>query len=442
MSTQGLYNNTTTTTPGDDTTHEVEVDKVQVNVFFDGTLNNYYNVNQADEATRMKYGGDDTSYENALSNVARMWEPMGKEADEPDLGIYVQGMGTTQFQSDSVVGYALGEGETGIRTRAQEVFEPLKSLVAKKRNKQALPAILELNVFGFSRGAATARHFVHLLRDQAERAKQFPKNWGNVVIQVNFVGLFDTVSSEGVYYGNDVRDLGLRFADDAAHRVFHLVALDEYRENFSDTTIASACEAKTNVNGSRAGMGFELGIPGAHSDVGGGYICDFGKQEKEKRSLPPTTSTYADRARAADVRGPQSFVYEQGWYQATDCPNAKWPWLHERKVTGDYSKVALSLMVDMAEKNTTAQYAAKLEFEAQEPKIAAVQTALRALVKAQAFVPAKPTRLNWELNKELGDEAAKEFRYNYLHLSLNVGKTGMAPRYKDGNTLERHHEPG
>ena len=64
---QGFYNNQTVTTPGDDTQHIVTVDKVQANVYFDGTLNNYYNVEQANDAIRQQYGGGETSYDNGLS---------------------------------------------------------------------------------------------------------------------------------------------------------------------------------------------------------------------------------------------------------------------------------------------------------------------------------------------------------------------------------------
>lgn len=367
---------------------------------------------------------------------------MGKERDGPDLGIYIEGMGSTKFQSDDLMGYAFGTGKTGIRERAQSVFEPLKNLVMKKRGDDGLPAVMEINVFGFSRGAATARHFVHRLRDSTDRAEQFSKSWSGVIIQVNFVGLFDTVSSEGMYYKNDVQDLGLHFEDDAARRVFHLVALDEYRENFSDTTIASACEAKTTVQGARVGMGFEMGVPGAHSDVGGGYTCEVGKPVVEERILPPTEIINKGYGQTVTSLGPQAFVYAQGCYQASDCIKRDWPWRHEREVTGDYYKLSLSLMTDMAEKHTTAQYAAKVDVVSQVPRIAAMQSTLRALLKEQAFVHGKPFRLNWELNKELGDEEAKDFRRNYLHLSINLKKAGMGPRYKDSNTLERHHEPG
>lgn len=108
--TQGLHEHTTVTTPGDDTQHVVEVDKVQVNLFFDGTFNNYYNVTTEDAGIRRQYGGENTSYDNGLSNVARMWEALDRESDGPDLGVYIDGIGTTRLQADSLRGrrWALG----------------------------------------------------------------------------------------------------------------------------------------------------------------------------------------------------------------------------------------------------------------------------------------------------------------------------------------------
>ena len=442
--TQGLYQHSTTTTPGNDTQHVVEVDKVQANLFFDGTLNNYFNVTTEDHEVRQQHGGEDTSYENALSNVARMWEPMHLDPDGPDIGVYIEGMGTTRDQSDSLKGYAMGTGETGITSRAQQAFEPLKAIVADKRGKQGLPAILELNIYGFSRGAATGRHFVSLLRNREEIAKHFTDDWSRVRVQVNFVGLFDTVSSEGVAYGNDVDDLGLRFVDDAAQRVFHLVALDEYRENFSLTTIASACQATSLNDGVRVPMGCELGIPGAHSDVGGGYSSGTDKSEApEVRDLPATKHT-AGRGGSGTVRGPRDFVYAKGWYGSQDKQQSFWhPDRHQRQVQGDYYKVGLSIMVDMAEKYTVLAYSDRFKalMQAQTPEVAQVQAQLRAYAKSKVFAPSEARQLHWSLDKQLGPERAKAFRRLYLHLSISTG-VGMGPRYKNNTELERQYVAG
>ncbi|MFY8042040.1 MAG: phospholipase effector Tle1 domain-containing protein, partial [Rhodoferax sp.] len=164
---------------------------------------------------------------------------------------------------------------------------------------------------------------------------------------------------------------------DAARRVFHLVALDEYRENFPLTTIASACQATSLNDGVRAPMGCELGIPGAHSDVGGGYRSGTDKAEApEVRDLQATRKS-SGRAGTETVRGPRDFVYVKGWYAPQDKQPSPWhPERHQRQVHGDYYKVGLSIMVDMAERYTSTVYPPdlKADMQAQTPDVAQVQT--------------------------------------------------------------------
>ena len=118
-------------------------------------------------------------------------------------------------------------------------------------------------MFGFSRGAAGARNFIHeaLLGDELEPIKKKMKDAGYTVkkVKVCFAGLYDTVSSHGVFYFNDVCDLKLR-AIRYAEKTLHLAAADEHRNNFSLTTINSA-----------GFKGREIYLPGVHSDIGGSY---------------------------------------------------------------------------------------------------------------------------------------------------------------------------
>ncbi|WP_296151321.1 DUF2235 domain-containing protein [uncultured Flavobacterium sp.] len=79
----------------------------------------------------------------------------------------------------------------------------------------------------------------------------------NVVVR--FVGLFDTVSTYGLFADNDVIDLSLN-AVNKAYKTVHLSAADEYRKNF----------ALTNIN-SAGFKGISLSLPGVHCDVGGAY---------------------------------------------------------------------------------------------------------------------------------------------------------------------------
>ena len=54
----------------------------------------------------------------------------------------------------------------------------------------------------------------------------------------NFVGLFDTVASFGLIHKNDVSQLNLKMGG-KPNKVVHLIASDEYRENFKLTNIDS-----------------------------------------------------------------------------------------------------------------------------------------------------------------------------------------------------------
>ena len=138
-----------------------------------------------------------------------------------------------------------------------------------------------MDVFGFSRGTAAARHFV--ARRTAEFFGQYPNLGASLgvppaAVTLNFVGVFDTVSSYAgeSRNGTVVRALGNvifdTFGDDvdelrlAMHgapvRAVQLGAADEYRRSFARTTITTSVQAR---------KGFECTLPGVHSDVGGSY---------------------------------------------------------------------------------------------------------------------------------------------------------------------------
>ena len=200
MSDIGFSNNEALSTNGDHTSHVVEVERAEVNVFFDGTGNNYYNV-----TTEQKLSGE-ASFENALSNIARMWS--GIDTGPDVISVYIDGIGTTRSESDSFRGMALGEGQTGIMDRVDSAFPLLERKVVEKRGSDGLPAIIDINVFGFSRGAAAARRFVHLVATERNRFDN--PRWKKTKIRCNFVGIFDTVASYGAIHGR-CPELSCRF---------------------------------------------------------------------------------------------------------------------------------------------------------------------------------------------------------------------------------------
>lgn len=272
---------------------DIIVKPVVVNVFFDGTKNNLYNID-----ARAKYAkqiAEDKSkyesYTNAYSNVAHLFSQRAGESKD-NLWVYIEGMGSTKYETDDTKGFAYGSGETGVKTRAESAFAEIKKKYDGLNGDESAtkPSSIVINVFGFSRGAATARHFVHLAKS---KPKLF-KGWGfsSKQVRFRFVGIFDTVSSfqtmdtttaaKMMVFGpltggiatavrpnfdNDIKELTLNFADLDADdkkitKVFHIAAGDEYREFFSLTNIKAAM---------REGYGYEVVMDGAHSDIGGSY---------------------------------------------------------------------------------------------------------------------------------------------------------------------------
>ncbi len=113
----------------------------------------------ASHRTWMDKKGTDNSFSNDYTNVARMWKYCQKEP----YAIYVEGMGTDKENRDSQDGFAFGAGLTGIRARVRDGCEKIAEKVKIEQEKQAAKKLtkITIDVFGFSRGAAAARNFVH-----------------------------------------------------------------------------------------------------------------------------------------------------------------------------------------------------------------------------------------------------------------------------------------
>ncbi len=86
----------------------------------------------------------------------------------------------------------------------------------------------------------------------------------NFNVNLNFVGLIDTVPHHGLIQGNDIDNLKLGIPESATY-VAHAVAVNEHRDGFAAVSIHDA--SSENADPSRV----EKGFVGAHSDIGGGY---------------------------------------------------------------------------------------------------------------------------------------------------------------------------
>ena len=270
---------------------------LRIGVFFDGTGNNASNtfdglrcgahhpVRAEDlEGSCKPYMADpDSSYGNDLSNVFKLSELYissdqlsGSEKNKKlQHKFYMDGIGTVAGEKDSLLGAATGRGETGVEERVKAMFNKLLLWIntVHQLHPDAEISAVTFDVFGFSRGAAAARHFVnHIVsgrqgywavlvdRAQAKYSRCFNPTAG---VNIGFVGLFDTVASVagwdnlGNLSSRHIPQLKLFLRPDTVPNVVQLVARDEKRFNFALSEVGPDH--------------LEITLPGVHSDLGGGY---------------------------------------------------------------------------------------------------------------------------------------------------------------------------
>lgn len=243
---------TPTSSPATPLVPLVDPTEHRIGIFFDGTQNNRYNSKlreQCEEASTAacqsieKLIGKGSSYDGGATNVARLHQVYSGSA------IYIEGIGTSTGKADSNLDMAFGTGATGVISRSEEGLAKISTMIAGLSSGP-----VAVDVFGFSRGAAAARHFVNILLES---------NQGREV-RVAFVGLFDTVAAIGLdTTDDDNAPVRLYIAPGAAERVVQLAAKDEYRLNFALNSVQPEHT--------------ELTLFGTHSDIGGGYLAQVEK---------------------------------------------------------------------------------------------------------------------------------------------------------------------
>lgn len=269
---------------------------IRIGVFFDGTGNNLTN----DQAA------------NKASNIAKLYQlysPLYQAGSAPDTcpfligqraseckiittAVYIEGLGTQANQPDNLTGLGMGSGGA---KRIQLAISQIRKIRQQFRKEEYKCYI---DVFGFSRGAALARDFMGTMYEK----------YSELTFSFKFIGLFDTVASFGKAGDNKnykpITDKGsegwtfwhetlgitpstkkyepynFNLAPHSAEQIVHLVALDEYRENFPLTDTE--------------GAGRTYYLIGAHSDVGGGYepmtverLFKYALQKPRQAALAP-----------------------------------------------------------------------------------------------------------------------------------------------------------
>lgn len=214
---------------------------LQLGVFFDGTGNHLANAHDDD-----------------ASHIAKLFELYPHAPERRQLRLYIEGVGTQAGEPDSRFAMATGKGHLGWQAAIGRAHQGVLTLVEGWRREHPGEALdsIEIDLFGFSRGAACARHFANDLcaghtGNLGQALQQAGAGLHSVPLRIGFMGLFDTVAS---ILGPGPAPC-LKLKDGMARRIVHLVAADEHRHNFALTTAGA----------------YDLTVPGAHSDIGGGY---------------------------------------------------------------------------------------------------------------------------------------------------------------------------
>jgi hypothetical protein len=394
---------------------------IRVSLFFDGTANNRANTRErlAAEAAGRAFSKTG-SYENDESNVSRL-ETLcqGDPNFEHSFSVYVEGIGTTNHQGDTTVGLALGTGSTGVPAKVQAgVNEVLRRIRQLGIPSGTIIERFHVDTFGFSRGAAAARHCVHFCLNGDTPLEPRIERLGYPVdlLEVNFVGLFDTVASYGVQHTNDTRDLDLD-AISAAKKVVQLAAAEEHRKNFRLTNIASAV---------KKGVGKEIFLPGVHSDVGGGYTDNAAEVDLQILDFDVMWSDDALKRRFERER---AWLIDSGWYLPNEIADVSF-W-NELKVTrrgirNHYNRIPLKHMAEFA-MQTGLIFDPTIERFPIPPALATIQALVAAHVAGGAS-----TAEFW-INMRTPDY--RKLRHDYLHFSAYYGNVSNAPQFTNDDPL-------
>ncbi|MFN3022001.1 phospholipase effector Tle1 domain-containing protein [Chryseobacterium sp. TY3] len=139
---------------------------VSLNLFFDGTQNNKTNTQTGKDHKKSNHKDD--SYTNDFSNVARGFDTTNPNA-ENQIRVYIEGIGTDDLKSDDVFpDVALGTGDLGVVAKVTKGCIEGAKAVGSKFKGVPKEINLTVNVFGFSRGATAARHFIYVATSPAE----------------------------------------------------------------------------------------------------------------------------------------------------------------------------------------------------------------------------------------------------------------------------------
>lgn len=496
---------------------ETPLSVLRIGVFFDGTANNTNNhlegkavieaflaqcddPNEREKLRQQCASGSmpvsTNSAANDMTNIGKMHGLYLTPSKESlTVPVYISGIGTEDGEGD--VKRGAGFDVMGTSSLAK-VELACKTRIVEELDKQlggilpTLPPIqkIEFDVFGFSRGASAARQFVNTLDQQgghllAKAIAQFTAltlkdrfDWASRDdVRIRFVGLLDTVVTSQLM----TRDVVL--TPDSADRVVHLIANDEWRMNFASTRITDDVEGKLIAPNFT-----ELVIPGAHSDVGGGYYSRWSVDDPNN-AQPVLTENHVIRSfvgyELTNLLVEHTQTYRNAWAYATDRAKQGWgrgvtvlssptsqPVLGQvnlritegkaasmgsgiagishlsrhvqvevilhRVVEGEYSRIPLHMMVEAARAEGVPFGEWDSTRDILKLTSAATPHPLVNLAKLDAaWVDAgKQAGVSLDLTRQLPDKVYRQLRFEYLHCSADMGLVNY-PRILGGDDVRR-----
>ncbi|MDR7941947.1 PAAR domain-containing protein [Enterobacter soli] len=304
------------------------------------------------------------------------------DSTEVQASLYIDGIGTEAGKPDSLIGQSLGIADTGVIAKTDKAVAGLISTLLQTlgdlKNRLKSPILIvksiQFDIFGFSRGAAAARHFANrvLAQDSAIIAA-IRQGLNGVAFQgppagkTRFIGIFDTVAAIGSPvngmnpHSASTGEVKITLPAGIAEKVFHITAENECRFNFALNSVRPVWP--------------ELVLPGSHSDIGGGYL----PQVRENFFLTrPVTETVPLSQPGIQTRSYQRLVQQlpqldtvpslapilrtsnilaETWYDDRLPPDRYGQFqkrsysaltLRNRLIRNDWSKVILRVMIEAA----------------------------------------------------------------------------------------------
>lgn len=275
-------------------------------IFFDGTGNNavntqnmlkvytagHYDLNDPEagsilaKCARENFGvsgSSATSYTGYYTNIHWLSTLYSHRFTEGcydvQRAVYIDGIGTDAGKSDSKLGQGFGISDTGVVAKTDKavsmltdsIQDALDAVDKKQTDSASIVWSLQFDIFGFSRGAAAARHFANRVQSEDPAIiSAIRKAMTGVTLnsppsgKTRFIGIFDTVAAIGTPvnglnpHSANTGDVKLTLRPGVAEKVFHITAANECRFNFALNSVKPAWP--------------ELALPGVHSDIGGGYL--------------------------------------------------------------------------------------------------------------------------------------------------------------------------